>query len=140
MVQNRLKKFSKRLRYIAIDEAFIIWGWQNFGEEYLMLGHLKDIFPTIPILILSATITPNILDYIRIFLQLPGFLQIYRQPFDRLNIRYIISPVQKKGFEDLVFLIPDDGPVAEIPKTMVFVNKIDDIVELENYLRSKLPK
>ncbi|WP_375449374.1 hypothetical protein, partial [uncultured Nostoc sp.] len=80
----------------------------------------------VPTLILSATITPNILDYIRVSLKLPAPLRIYRQPLDRPNLSYIVSPIRKSGFQDLAFLIPTLGSIADIPKTMIFVHKIDD--------------
>lgn len=105
-----------------------------------MLGHLKDVFPTIPMVLLSATITPNILEYIRVSLKLSPPSRIYRQPLDRPNLTYIVSPIRQAGFKDLDFLIPSGGAVGEIPKTMIFVDKIDDAVEMAKYLRSRLPK
>ena len=104
-----------------------------------MLGHLKDVFPTVPTLILSATISPNILDYVRVFLKLPLPSRIYRLPLDRPNLKYMVCPIRKSGFRDLAFLVLKDGPISGIPKTMVFVDKIEDAIELERYLRSRLP-
>lgn len=40
----------------------------------------------------------------------------------------------------LQFFIPDGKTFIDIPKTIVFINKIDDIIELEKYFRSKLLK
>ncbi len=51
----------------------------------------------------------------------------------------MICLIQKPGFQDLAFLIPKDGPVGLIPKTMVFVDKIEDAIRLERYLQSRLP-
>ena len=104
-----------------------------------MHGHLKDVFPTVPTLILSATITPNILDYVRISLKLSPPSRIYRLPLDRPNLKYMVCPIQKSGFRDLAFLVPKDGPISGIPKMIVFVDKIKDAIELEKYLRSRLP-
>ena len=59
-VRHKNNEFQRRFCFIAIDEAYVIWGWQMFREKYRMLGHLKDVFPSIPILLLSATVTPNI--------------------------------------------------------------------------------
>lgn len=94
-----------------------------------MLGHLKNVYPTVPTLALSATITPNILDYIRVSLKLSAPLWIHRQPFDRPNLGYIVSPIRKPGFQDLAFLIPTVGSIADISKTMIFVDKIEDAIE-----------
>lgn len=91
-----------------------------------MLGHLKDVFSTILMCLLPVTVTPNILEYIRISLKLSPPSRIYRQPLDRPNLTYIVSRIYKTGFKDFDFLIPSRGAVGEIPKTMIFVDKIDD--------------
>ena len=87
---------------------------------------------------MSAIITPNILDYIRVFLKLPLPSQIYKLPLDQSNLKYIIYLIQKPGFWDLAFLISKDSPVGLIPKTIVFVNKIEDAIKLERYLQFRL--
>ncbi len=105
-----------------------------------MLGHLKDVFPTIPICLFSVTVTPNILEYIRVSLKLFPPSQIYRQLLDCLNLTYIVSPIRKTGFKDLNFLIPSGGAVGEIPKIMIFVDKIDDAIQMAKHLQSRLSK
>lgn len=88
----------------------------------------------VPTLILSKTITPNILDYIQIFLKLSLFCWIYKQLFDRQNLRYMVYPIEKSNFQDLAFFIPRNNLIKEIPKTMVFVDKIEDAIQPEKYL------
>ena len=104
-----------------------------------MLGYLTDVFSKVLTLIMSTTITPNILDYIRVSLKLPPPSRIYRLPLDRLNLKYMVYLIQKLGFQELAFFVPKDGPVGLILKIMVFVNKIEDAIRLEKYLRSRLP-
>lgn len=65
------------LKYIAIDKAYIISSWRNFKTKYQILGHLKDVFSIVPKLILSTSITLNILDYIQVFLKLRPLKFIY---------------------------------------------------------------
>ncbi len=105
-----------------------------------MLGHLKNVFSIISIYLLSATVTPNILDYIWISLKLFPSSQIYRQLFDRPNLTYIVSPIRKTGFKDLDFLIPSGDAVGKISKTIIFVDKKDDTIQIAKHLRSKLSK
>ncbi len=105
-----------------------------------MLGHLKDVFPTIPMVLLSATVTPNILKYIRVSLKLSLPLRIYRQPLNCPNLTYIVSPIRKAGFKNLDFLIPSGGAVSEIPKTMIFVDKMNEAIKMAKHLRSRLPE
>ena len=93
-----------------------------------MLGYLKDIFPTTLIVLLSTTVTPNILEYIRISLKLFPPLRIYKQPLDRPNLTYIVILIRKNRFKDLDFFIPDGSAIDKIPKTMIFVDKIDNAI------------
>lgn len=139
-VRKGKNEFRQRLHCIAIDEAHVIWGWQDFKEEYRSLGDLKDVFPSVPTLILSATVTLNILEYIRVLLKLSPPSRIYWQPLDWPNLTYIVSPIRKDKFEDLAFLVPSAGTIGEIPKTMIFVDKIDDAIEKAKYLQSGLPE
>lgn len=84
---------------------------------------------------LSATITPNVLECESLHLHTPT--QIYKTPLDRPNILQVVGQITKPGFEDLRFLIPSDGP---IPKTMIFVDNIDDSMTIAALLRAALPK
>lgn len=118
------------MHYIAIDKAHIIWGWRDFKKEYWMLRYLKDIYPTIFILALLATIISNIFDYIQVFVKFLRFLRIHRQLLNWSNLCYIISPICKSGFQNLAFLIFIVGSITDIIKTMIFVNKVKDIIEL----------
>ena len=99
-----------------------------------MLGHLKDIFLTIPMYLLSAMVTPNIMEYIWAELKFSLPLQIYRQPFDYLNLTYIVSPIRKTRFKNLDFFISSESAVSKILKTIVFVDKIDDAIQMAKYL------
>lgn len=43
-----------------------------------MLSYLKNVFYSVPTLLLSAMIIPNILEYIKILLKLSPLLWIYK--------------------------------------------------------------
>lgn len=103
-----------------------------------MLGYLKDIFFTVPILILSATINLNIFNYIRIFLKQSLLFWIYKQPFDWQNLRYMIYFIRKSDFQNLVFFISRKSLIREISKIIIFVDKIEDVIALKKYLQSRL--
>ena len=111
-----------------------------FRDEYRMLGHLKDVFPSILTLLLSAMVTPNILEYIRVSLKLSPPSRIYRQPLDRSNLTYIVSPIRKSEFKDLDFLVPSGGAIGNISKTMIFVDSIDEAEKMAKHLQSRLPE
>lgn len=100
-----------------------------------MLGHLKNAFSTILMVLLFAMVIPNILKYIRVSLKLSLLLQIYRQLLTCLNFTYIVSLIRKVGFKNLDFLIANGNTIGKIPKTIIVIDKIDEAVEMAKYLR-----
>ena len=90
--------------------------------------------------LLSATLIPNILEYIRVSLKFSQLLQIYKQLCDHPNLTYIVSLIRQAGFKAFEFFIPSGRAVGKIPKTIIFVDKIDNAVEMAKYLQLKFPK
>lgn len=103
------------------------------------MGRLRVFFPNVPILALSATMTQNVLEYIRESLHLQAPVYLYKRTLDRPNITYMVQEITQKGFGDLGMLVPQIGGVASILKTMLFVDSIDDGVAIASYLQSLLP-
>ncbi len=80
------------LALIAIDEAHCVSQWgHDFRQDYLALDMLREVFPGVPRLALTATATPVVREEIveRLALSDPG---IFVSPFDRPNIRYMVQP------------------------------------------------
>lgn len=92
------------------------------------------MFLAVPILILFATVMPNIFKYMWILLKLLLPVCIYRQPFNKPNLIYTIVPIKKVGFEDLIFVISSTNTIFDISKTMIFINLIDETTEMVKYL------
>lgn len=51
---------ENRLGLIAVDEAHLIYDWQDFRQAYKRCKELHDLLPNIPIMALSATITNQV--------------------------------------------------------------------------------
>ncbi len=94
------------LRLIAIDEAHCISMWgHNFRPEYRRLRALKERFPDVPVIALTATAIPAVQDDIAKQLAL-------REParfvgsFDRENLTYRVVP-KTRYFPKLVKYLHD---------------------------------
>ena len=80
------------LALIAIDEAHCVSQWgHDFRQDYLALDQLRERFPDVPRMALTATATPIVREEIveRLALDDPA---IFVSPFDRPNIRYLVQP------------------------------------------------
>jgi ATP-dependent DNA helicase RecQ len=105
MMPEFLEKLSTlQLSLFAIDEAHCISQWgHDFRPEYTQLGRLRQLFPQVPIVAMTATADPQTrTDIIR---QLGIFdSRLFVAGFDRPNITYRVVPKQKPFAQLTAFL------------------------------------
>ncbi len=78
------------LALIAIDEAHCVSQWgHDFRPEYAALGELRQYFPEVPFIALTATADPQTRDDIVNVLGLHR-ARLFTTSFDRPNIRYTV--------------------------------------------------
>ena len=98
-----------KVSFITVDEAHCIsqWGY-DFRPSYLKIVDIRRIHPTAPILALTATATPKVVDDIQNRL---GFKEknVSRMSFERKNLAYIVKKVSDKEREVLRLLGETDG-------------------------------
>lgn len=127
---NFLKELDKKniLQLIAIDEAHVISSWSNdFRPSYKKLGFLKELFPLIPIMALTATATEKVQKDIIKVLNLKNPL-IIRTSFDRPNLFIKVYP--KTNFlDDLLPLLKNDEPSIIYCKTRKITDKLTKILK-----------
>ncbi len=94
LFQTKLRHMQ--VSFITVDEAHCIsqWGY-DFRPSYLEIAKIRDIHPSVPILALTATATPDVVDDIQERLH---FQQkcVFRMSFERKNLTYIVSKTPDK--------------------------------------------
>ena len=103
---NGFKEFLKTIKIslIAVDEAHCISEWgHEFRPDYRNLKSLREIFPGVPIIALTATATKKIREDIikQLSLQNP---QIFISSFNRKNLNLIVME-KKNAFNKLLELL-----------------------------------
>lgn len=64
-ILDRLLENPGRLKFIAIDEAHLIFDWSSFRKAFGVVKKLKQLFPDCPKIALSATLKPKHLSVMR---------------------------------------------------------------------------
>jgi len=100
-----LEKMAKvKLAMFAIDEAHCVSQWgHDFRPEYVRLGELREIFPNVPMLALTATADEHTREDISDRLKL-GRAKRFTASFDRPNIRYLVAEKRQPLTQILQFL------------------------------------
>ena len=104
---ERLRSFEIAL--FAIDEAHCVSQWgHDFRPEYTGLGKLRNSFPTVPMIALTATAEKQTRLDILHHLQLQNARQVIAS-FDRPNIRYTVIDKAKPYLQLGAFLDSHDN-------------------------------
>lgn len=87
---SSLYKF-KKLNLFAIDEAHCISEWgHDFRPDYQKLGQLRELYPDVPMVALTATATPTVQDDIIKCLKMNKPVAIFKASCFRRNLFYDI--------------------------------------------------
>ena len=141
VLRKRGGDLYSRIVGFAIDECHCVknWGGAGFRIDYASIGTLREAFPKVPFMGLTATITPTGISY---FFKSTKFKNpaIIRQTIRRTNVDIWVAPLKGKDFDDLRILFPENISCAEdIPQTIVFYNARVGCGRMARWLRSQLP-
>lgn len=95
--QTKLKHIN--VSFITIDEAHCIsqWGY-DFRPSYLRIADIRKLVPDAPVLALTATATPQVIDDIQNQLQFRR-KNVFRMSFERKNLAYVVRETTDKEAE-----------------------------------------
>lgn len=92
--KERIQQF--KVSILAVDEAHCIsqWGY-DFRPSYLKVAEIRELLPNVPVLALTATATPLVVDDIqdRLLFSRPN---VFRKSFERTNVIYVVRQTEKK--------------------------------------------
>lgn len=85
--------------FITVDEAHCIsqWGY-DFRPSYLNIANIRTMKPDTPILALTATATPDVVNDIQEKLHFEK-KNVFKMSFERKNLAYIVRTVEDKDYE-----------------------------------------
>jgi ATP-dependent DNA helicase RecQ len=94
LFQKKLEQMNVCL--IAVDESHCIsqWGY-DFRPAYLKITQLRVLLPGVPILALTATATPDVVNDIQAKLEFKE-KNVFRKSFERKNLIYLVRNVEDK--------------------------------------------
>jgi len=90
----RLEKM--KISFIAVDESHCIsqWGY-DFRPSYLKIAEIREMLPKVPILALTATATPEVVEDIQERLKFK-VKNVFSKSFERKNLVYLLRNVEDK--------------------------------------------
>ena len=128
IVQDRIRQMNVNL--IAVDEAHCISQWGNdFRPSYNNIIKLRQLQPTVNIIALTATATPNVVDDI---IRALDFInpKVFKQSFLRPNLAYMTFAEDDKRFRLKAILTKNKA------SSIVYVRNRKATQDISNFLEN----
>ena len=127
LFQTKLRHI--KVSFITVDEAHCIsqWGY-DFRPSYLNIADIKKLKPSAPILALTATATPAVIDDIQERLQFKE-KNVFKMSFERKNLTYVVRPTIDKDAEMIHILESVKGSAIVYVRSRKRTKEISDLLE-----------
>lgn len=120
-----------QVSFITVDEAHCIsqWGY-DFRPSYLKIAEIRKLLPDVPMLALTATATPGVVDDIQERL---GFKEkrVFSMSFERKNIAYVVRHAEDKHSELTHILRSVDGCSIVYVRSRLRTKEISDALNAD---------
>lgn len=122
---------SMKLSLIAVDEAHCIsqWGY-DFRPSYLRIASLREYFPNVPILALTASATLEVQKDISAKLLFKTDATQFQQSFERANLSYSVFELSSKQNKLLIVLKNVKGPAIVYCKSRKRTKEVAELLQL----------
>ena len=106
LFQTKLRHM--KVSFITVDEAHCIsqWGY-DFRPSYLEIANIRKLLPNVPILALTATATPQVVEDIQEKLmrkEESKSFNVFKMSFERKNLVYVVRQANDKR-EQLIHIL-----------------------------------
>lgn len=131
LFQTKIRHMS--VCFITIDEAHCIsqWGY-DFRPSYLSISDIRTQKPDAPILALTATATPAVVNDIQEKL---GFKEknVFRMSFERKNLAYVVRKAEDKYQELLHILSRVEGSAIVYVRSRKRTKEVSEILNINGF-------
>ncbi len=130
LTTDKMRDALKRIKVnlIAVDESHCVsqWGY-DFRPPYLRIAEIRELLPSVPILALTATATPEVVVDIQSKLHFRS-PNVFRKSFERKNITYFVFKEEDKHRRILNIIRKVKGP------GIIYVRNRRQTKEIAEYL------
>ncbi|MGC1244068.1 MAG: ATP-dependent DNA helicase RecQ [Chryseosolibacter sp.] len=117
---------------IAVDEAHCIsqWGY-DFRPPYLRIAALREVYPEVPVIALTASATAQVQDDIVAKLEFKNDHAVFRRSFARDNLSFVVRKTENKDRKLLEILQKVKG------SAIIYVRSRKSTQEIARWLTTK---
>ena len=119
-----------KLSFIAVDEAHCIseWGY-DFRPSYLKIAQLREMYPDVPILALTASATPDVATDIKDKLSFRTDCNMFQAGVERHNLHYVVRLTDNKDAQLYKILSAVQGSTIVYTRTRDGADKVAKMLQ-----------